>query len=215
MKKLVIFDLDGTLVNSLEDLADSVNIALRTMHFNVHDVEEYRYFVGNGVMKLCERALPEENRSEENLAALYSIFTERYADCCCNKTRPYDGISELLCRLKESGVLLAVASNKTHTYCLEIVSKLFGDNAFDAICGSDNGFAKKPSPDVIFDIMKRFGISQADTLLVGDSNVDIETAKNASVESVGCLWGFRTEHELLSAGANHIAKQPLDILKYI
>lgn len=215
MKKLVIFDLDGTLVNSLEDLADCVNFGLRSMHFDIHDIEEYRYFVGNGVVKLCERALPEEKRLKENIDALYAIFNERYADCCCDKTKPYSGILQLICDLKDRGLVLAMASNKPQTYCIKIASKLFGENTFDAICGSDNGFAKKPSPDSVLDIISRFGVSKSDTLLVGDSNVDIKTAKNASVESIGCLWGFRTESELISAGADFIAKHPLDVLKYI
>ena len=215
MKKLVIFDLDGTLVNSLEDLAQAVNFGLQSMGYDIHDVERYRYFVGNGAMKLCERALSEDKRSQENIDALYKLFAEHYAVHFCDKTVLYSGISELLCDLKHRGIMIAIASNKPHGDCLRIVSRLIDDVIVDIVSGGDNGFEKKPAPDIVFDIMQRLAVLPEDTLFVGDSDVDIHTAKNASVESVGCLWGFRTERELTAAGADYIAKHPSDILKYI
>ncbi len=215
MKKLLIFDLDGTLVNSLEDLADAVNIGLQKMGYSIHDVEKYRYFVGNGALKLCERALPENARSKENIDTLKNHFAEYYAIHFCDKTALYDGIAQLLCKLKQMGIMLAVASNKPHCDCLRIASKLFDDGLIDIVSGGDNGFDKKPAPDIVLDIMQRCEVSACETLFIGDSDVDIKTAKNAQIESVGCLWGFRTQQELAEAGADFIAKHPLDILNFI
>lgn len=215
MKKLLIFDLDGTLVNSLEDLANAVNIGLQKMGYAIHDVEKYRYFVGNGAFKLCERALPENARSKENIDTLKNHFAKYYAVHFCDKTALYDGIAQLLCKLKQMGIMLAVASNKPHCDCLRIVSKLFDDGLIDIVSGGDNGFDKKPAPDIVLDIMQRCETSACDTLFIGDSDVDIKTAKNAQIESVGCLWGFRTQKELTEAGADFIAKHPLDILNFI
>lgn len=215
MKKLVVFDLDGTLVNSLEDLADAVNLGLKSMGFPVHEVEKFRYFVGNGAMLLCQRALPEKHRTDENTTALYKKFAQHYAVHFADKTRPYDGIAELLRDIKSKGINIAVASNKPHADCNRVVDMLFDRSHIDAAMGSNNGFEKKPAPDIVFELMQRFGADASQTLFVGDSDVDIITAKNASVESVGCLWGFRTEDELKNAGADFIAASPCDILKYI
>ncbi len=215
MKKLVIFDLDGTLVNSLADLAQAVNFGLEKMGFPTHDTEKYRYFIGNGTYILCQRALPENQCYKENTDALHDIFSKHYAVHFADNTYVYEGIIPLLHELKSKGISVAVATNKPHVYCKGLIDLLFESGLIDDAIGSNNGFEKKPAPDTTIELMRRFEADCTQTIFVGDSNVDIITAKNAGVKSVGCLWGFRTEQELLSAGADYIAANPSDILNYI
>lgn len=205
--KLVIFDLDGTLLNTLDDLADAANHAMVKIGCPVHPVESFRYFVGNGVPKLMERCLPEGERSPERIAEALKIFSEYYGKHSADKTRPYDGIRELLERLAEHGIKMAVASNKSDPFTVELVKEFFGER-FDFIRGGLPDVPKKPAPDIVFGIMSEMGAEAADTYFVGDSGVDIITAANAGITSIGCLWGFRTEEELISAGAAHIAESP-------
>lgn len=212
MKKLYIFDLDGTLVNSLEDLAESVNLALADRGYPVRAVEEYRYLVGNGAMKLIERALPEEERSEEVVRAVHAEFSRIYGERMVCKTKAYDGVEELLLSLKERGCLLAVASNKPDAFSKQVAETIFGRGLFDSIHGKREGVPTKPSPEILLDIMGELGASPGECVMSGDSNVDVETAKNAGIECIGCTWGFRTEEELTRAGADMIAHEPRDIL---
>lgn len=212
--KLVIFDLDGTLVDSLADLAEAVNYALSQFNFPVHPLESFRYFVGNGVPKLIERALPEDNRSQEQIEQTKEIFGTYYNMHCTDKTRPYDGIEKLLADLKRQGIKLAVASNKSDEFARLIVKHFFGDT-FDCVSGGKADIPKKPAPDIVFGIMKELGVSAEDTYFIGDSNVDMFTAQNAGIKSIGCLWGFRTKEELVSGGADFIAEKPDDIYKII
>ena len=212
MKKLYIFDLDGTLVNSLYDLADSVNIVLERHGYPVRETEEYKYFVGNGAVKLIERALPEDARSEENIRALHAEFSEVYAEHIVCKTREYDGIVELLSELKKRGCMMAVASNKPDIFSKQVAESIFGKSMFDSIHGKREGVPTKPSPDIMLDIMAELGVKPGECVHSGDSNVDVATAHNAGVECIGCTWGFRTEDELKEAGADMIAHQPMDIL---
>ena len=205
--KLVIFDLDGTLLNTLDDLADAANFAMRELNFPVHPVESFRYFVGNGVPKLMERCLPEGERSPERIVDALEIFSEYYGKHSADKTRPYEGIPRLLDRLREKGVKTAVASNKTDSFTGELVKRFFGER-FDLVRGGLPDVPKKPAPDIVFGIMSALGAEASDTYFAGDSDVDIITAKNAGIASIGCLWGFRTEKELISAGAVHIAEAP-------
>lgn len=212
MKKLYIFDLDGTLVNSLYDLADSVNIVLERHGYPVRETEEYKYFVGNGALKLIERALPEDARSEENIKAIHDEFSEVYAEHMACKTREYDGIKELLTELKKCGCLMAVASNKPDRFSKMVVETVFGTGMFDSVYGKREGVPTKPSPDIMLDIMAELGVSPEDCVHSGDSNVDVATAHNAGIECIGCTWGFRPEEELTEAGADMIAHKPMDIL---
>lgn len=212
--KLVIFDLDGTLVNSLADLADAGNYALGKFGFPAHETEEYRYFVGSGVPELIRRALPNELATQENVEKLKPVFNEYYHGHYADKTKPYDGIKELLSALRKKGIKLAVASNKPDEFTKAIVEEFFGDT-FDIIQGKTDGVEKKPAPDILNKIITELGADKNDVLMVGDSDIDILTAENAAVRSTGCVWGFRTKAELVSAGAVYIAYKPADIEKFI
>ena len=212
--KLAIFDLDGTLVDSLGDLADACNNGLKKMGYPVHELEKYRYFVGDGVLKLVERILPEDKRSEENISALKAEFDSYYNVHYADKTHPYDGIVSLLDALSAKGVKLAVASNKPDEFTKSVV-KVFFEGKFDMVLGKCPDTEKKPAPDILLKIMDALDVSADETVMIGDTNVDIRTAKNAGVSSIGCLWGFRTMEELEQAGADNIVSSPNEILKYI
>ena len=214
MKKLYIFDLDGTLADSLCDLADSVNIVLEKHGFPTHDTEKYKYFVGNGALKLIERALPEDKRDTDTIKLIHAEYSKVYAERMLCKTKPYDGIREVLEKLKAKGCLLAVASNKPDDCTVYIVETLFGKGMFHTVYGKREGVPTKPSPDIMYMIMEELGVTTDECIHTGDSNVDVNTAHNAGIECIGCTWGFRTEEELISAGADHIAHIPEDILKY-
>lgn len=212
--KLAIFDLDGTLVDSLGDLADACNNGLKKFGYPVHELEKYRYFVGDGVLKLVERILPEEKRSEEDIAALKAEFDSYYNVHFADKTHPYEGIVSLLDELSARGVKLAVASNKPDEFTKAVVNVFF-EGRFDMVVGKCPDTEKKPAPDILLKIMDALDVSADETVMIGDTNVDIRTAKNAGVRSIGCLWGFRTAEELEAAGADHIVSSPCNILKYI
>lgn len=212
--KLLIFDLDGTLVNSLDDLADAANYALNKFGYPVHEVEKYKYFIGDGIPKLIERIIPENQRSEENIAEVKAEFDSYYKKHYLDKTISYEGIIPLISELKKKRCKLAVATNKPDEFAQTIVSRLF-DDVFDIVIGKRDFADKKPSPDIVYEIMDRLSCSKEVTIMVGDSNVDIFTAENAGISSIGCLWGFRTADELIKAGADYLAASPMDILKYI
>ena len=208
--KLIIFDLDGTLVNSLEDLADSANYAVKQFGYPTHPTESFRYFVGNGIPKLIERCLPESERSPERIEEVRKVFGGYYDLHFADKTSPYDGIPELLDKLKREDVRTAVASNKADSFTGRIIDSFF-KGSFDAVIGSREGVPRKPAPDIVFDIMKELGADVSDTYFAGDSDVDMYTAKNAGVTAIGCLWGFRTREELLKGGADFLAEKPIQI----
>lgn len=210
--KTAVFDLDGTLVNSLYDLADAANSALASFGYPARTYEEYRYFIGNGVAKLCERAIFSENK--EDAAKVLELFKLNYEAHCTDKTTAYSGITDVLHTLSQNGFRLAVATNKSQTFATKIVHEFFPDVHFDIILGGTSDRPKKPSPDIIFEILKNF--PDTDTAyMIGDSNVDILTAKNAGILSVGCTWGFRDEAELVNAEADFIARSPADILSFL
>ena len=215
MKKYetVIFDLDGTLLNSLEDLAASTNYALRQHGYPEHELPAYRHFVGNGINKLLERALPEAVRTEENVMKVREDFVAYYSIHKADFTAPYAGITDLLGELKRRGVLLAVASNKYHAATVELIPEYFGKGVFDFVFGQREGIPIKPDPTIVFDIIKAAGVNKDEVLYVGDSGVDMQTAVNSGVTSVGVTWGFRDRKELLENGACHIADRPSDILE--
>ncbi len=212
MYKLVIFDLDGTLVNSLADLGNACNSALEVFGFPVHDTEQYRYFVGDGVPMLIRRAVPEDKRSENILSAVKAEFDRIYRISYNKLTRPYDGITELLSELKKPGILTAVASNKPDEFTQAIISDMFEKNTFSYVSGKKDGFEKKPDPGIALHIMEHLGVAPQDTLFAGDSSVDMQTAINAGCDSIGCTWGFRTLSELKENRAVFIADSPGDIL---
>ncbi len=215
MLPLLIFDLDGTLVNSIDDLADAVNNSLEIMGYPIHDVEKYNYFVGDGVLELCKRALPKDEATEDNTATLHKLFNEYYEKNYMVNTKAYEGIKLLLNTLKDAKIKLAVASNKTHEFTVKIIEDIFGDDLFDIVSGSKDNVAKKPSPEILNTIINKIGVNKEKTFMVGDTNIDILTAKNAEISSIGCLWGFRTREELEKAGADYIATDPMEILEII
>ena len=211
--KGIIFDLDGTLVNSLEDIADSMNTVLREFNFPVHNVQTYKQFVGHGIRNLILKALPETDRDAAIIEKCYHTMMEVYRNNCINKTRPYDGIVELLDALASRNLKLAVFSNKTDEFTKKIVLALLPNWNFEAIIGLSNEAHKKPNPSVVLHISEIFNLNAENIIYVGDSGVDMQTANNAGMYAVGALWGFQEKEELLSNGARHLINHPLDLIK--
>ena len=215
MFQCCIFDLDGTLINSLEDLADACNWVLRENGLPTHPVDAYRRFVGDGAYKLAERMLPESMRDQQTAARYKALFDQRYNGHYLDKTRPYPGILELLAHLKKKGVQLAVLSNKPNQFVQKICAEAFGEGFFAAVWGQRDGAAKKPAPDGVLAILNELKAAPEEALLIGDSNVDIQTAKTAGVASAGVSWGFRGRQELAEAGADFIADDAGQLETYI
>jgi len=213
--KLVIFDLDGTLLNTISDLAHSANFALQQNGFPEHPVENYKFFVGNGINKLFERALPENEKTEENVLRIRKSFIPYYDEHNTDYTIPYEGIHELLITLQSKGFMLAVASNKYQAATEKLIKKIFPDISFIAIFGQREGVQIKPDPSIVYDILKIANVSTKETIYVGDSGVDMLTASNSGVFSIGVTWGFRPREELETAGADYIANTPTEILKLL
>lgn len=214
--KAVIFDLDGTLVDSLADLSDSVNLMLESYGFPTHEMEQYRYFVGNGSKKLMERTLPRDKAAsaefvEESLVKYKAIYKERLLE----KTRPYNGVRELLAELKSRGIPLAVCTNKHNDAALTIVKILFAPGTFEEVLGDRPGFPKKPNPATPLEIASHLGVKPDEVAYLGDTSVDMETAVHAGFLPVGVLWGFRPEEELVKSGAKILLKAPLELLEKV
>ena len=209
MIKAVLFDLDGTLVNSLFDLGASTNYALEKMGFSTHETEKYKIFVGDGMAKLIERALPEDKRDRETINTTLQIFMEHYRAHYVDKTVPYDGISELLDALK--GYKKAVISNKADEMVIPLTKKLLGER-FDIVCGKREGYPTKPDPTLTLEIIKELGVEPKECIFVGDSGMDMAVAKNSGCVAVGVLWGFRGKEELKANGADYIVSNALEIL---
>ncbi len=203
--KLCIFDLDGTLINSLEDLGETVNQILAEEGLLPHTMEAYRYFVGDGVFLLLQRAFPENRRDKETLDRAKERFDLLYAENCFHHTAPYPGILKLLETLKERGKKIAVLSNKPDDFARKMVHHFFPADLFDVILGQTPGIEKKPSPEGVDRIRATLGVNREETVLIGDSNVDVFTAKNAGISSVGVTYGFRGREELAAAGADFLA----------
>lgn len=214
MKKLIIFDLDGTLLDTIGDLAAATNFALRAFGFPEHPEEAFRFFVGNGIYKLIERALPEGRRSADEVSMVKHEFLKYYQLHGEEQTRPYPGISELLALLHAKGYKLAVASNKYHEGTTTLVRYFFPEIEFEGVLGQREGVPVKPSRAIVDELREKAGVTPAETLYVGDSGVDAATALNAGVDFVGVLWGFRPRAELEAAGARHFALTATDILKH-
>jgi HAD hydrolase, family IA, variant 1 len=213
MKKLVIFDLDGTLLNTISDLGASCNYALEKMGFATHPISAYKFMVGNGVRKLLERAQPDAET--ETVDRLLVYFREHYDEHCTDTTVPYPGIPELLAELHSQEIAVAVATNKYQAAAEKIISHFFPEIPFVAVLGQTEGRPVKPDPSIDFAILSQHPTPKAQVLHVGDSAVDIETARRACVESIGVTWGFRPVSELRKACADHLVSQPSEILKYI
>lgn len=205
MKKLIIFDLDGTLLNTIGDLADAVDYVMRSRNLPEHTNAEYRQMVGGGIKRLVERALPEVlAKNEQYVEDCVAQFRRYYVDNIDRHTIPYDGITELLRKLQANGAMLAVASNKFQHGVDRLVVKFFGDIEFVAIEGNREGAPLKPAPEIIHNILRKAGVARHDAVMIGDSGIDIRTATNAGIESIGVSWGFRFAEELYDAGATTV-----------
>jgi len=215
IKKVVIFDLDGTLLNTLQDLTDSTNYALSVLNFPSHSIDKIRSFVGNGVSKLIELSIP-NGLENENYEKCLEIFKKHYSQNMYNKTKPYDGIIEMLVELKKLGFKTAVVSNK-FDYAVKKLCKKYFHNLTDMCVGENekNGIKKKPSPEAVFSVVKAFGVNMQDCIYVGDSEVDIQTSKNAGIDFIGVSWGFKDKEFLKNNGAVNIIDYPLEIIKYL
>ena len=213
---LIIFDLDGTLINTISDLGQACNHALAACGFPTHKIEDYPQLVGNGINKLIERALPKEDRNEATVLRLREYFVPFYDAHNCDFTRPYDGIPELLLALKEQGHLLAVASNKYQAATEKIVAQLF-PGIFDVVLGEREGVERKPNPQIVYDIHSTLNtkLSTLNCLYIGDSIVDAETARAAGASLVLCTWGFGTREQMEGAKPDYLVDHPLDILKVL
>ena len=191
MKKLVIFDLDGTLLNTIADLANSTNYALKVLGYPIHEPDKYNFMVGNGINKLFERALPNGEKTEENVLRVRQEFVPYYDQHNADKSRPYPGVTELLETLQTAGMQLAVASNKYQAATEKLIAHYFPNIKFTAVFGQREGIPVKPDPIIVKEILQIAKVQEEETLYVGDSGVDMQTAINAGVTSCGVTWGFR------------------------
>jgi phosphoglycolate phosphatase len=211
--KAVLFDLDGTLLDTLDDLGDSMNAVLAARGLPTHPIRSYTDFVGDGVENLVRRALPRESGSSEALIAeIVPLMRAEYARRWKDKTRPYDGVSGMLDALSARGLRLAVLSNKPHPATVEVVRHFFPPGKFHAVFGARPDVPIKPDAGAALDVAKRLGVPPEAFLYVGDTNTDMQTAVAAGMYAVGALWGFRTAGELLQAGARVLISHPGDLL---
>jgi phosphoglycolate phosphatase len=221
MIQLIIFDLDGTLLNTLDDLADCTNYVLQQNGYPTHEIDAYKYFVGNGVEMLLHRALP-KNIPETDFQEILHQFMHHYELHKADKTAPYEGIVETLEKLQEQGILLSVATNKPHDLLPELMQYYFPTIQWAAVFGNRKDVPIKPNPQIIYDILgvcrgvARNAPTDSDCILyVGDTAVDMETAQNAGITKVGVLWGFRTKEELEQAYADYIIAHPQELISLI
>ena len=211
MKRLVIFDLDGTLVNTIADLAQSTNHALQELGYPTHAEEEYKMMVGNGINKLFERALPEGEKTEENVLRVRQRFIPYYNDHNTDLSRPYPGMHELLRLLRGKGIKTAVASNKYQEATERVIGHFFRDIDFSSVYGQRDGIPVKPDPTIVLQSAEAAGIALGDALYVGDSCVDMQTGQNAKVETCGVSWGFRPRAELERYRPQHIVDNAAEL----
>lgn len=213
--KLVVFDLDGTLVNSLADLAIAVNSGLKKAGLPTHEVDKYKVFVGNGREKLIDRAMGESFTNEKLRKIVKDEFDSFYKLHCNDNTAAYKNCGKMLRGLKKAGIKTAVLSNKPDEFVDEILNKTYPDFKFDTAWGKKPEYPTKPSPEALNAIIDMLGVKKSECLYIGDSDVDIFTAENAGVDMLGVEWGFRGKDELISAGAEFVAADAMEILEYI
>ena len=210
---LIIFDMDGTILNTLEDLKNSLNYVLQQAGYQTRTLEEVRTFVGNGIRKTIERALPSDIE-EEKVDELFSLFMDYYAIQNTDNTKPYNGVIELLKELKHLGYKTAVVSNKQNSAVKSLCKKFF-TGLFDVEIGEKENIAKKPEPDEVNEVLKILNIDRTNSIYIGDSEVDIQTAQNSKMKSIIVDWGFRDRKFLYEHGAEVIVSNPSEILDII
>ena len=211
--QLAIFDLDGTILNTLDDLADSLNHVLTQHGFSQYTADEVRMMVGNGILTLIKRALP-NGTEQTTVEAVYNDFNAYYKLHSADKTKPYNGITEMLEQLKSKGVKLAVVSNKADYAVQDLCVKYFG-GIFDAVAGEKTGVPKKPAPDGVNNILAELGIERKNSVYIGDSDVDLHTAENAEMDCISVNWGFRDENLLRENGAERIVSTTDEIVEIV
>ena len=214
MIKCIIFDLDGTLINTLNDLAITANETLNEFGYDPIDIEKYRYFVGNGIRKLIERCLVENNIDLINLDKVYNKFLENYNLSYLRYASIYEGMNEVLNILKEDGYLLFVNTNKNDQIAKAMINHFFKDIFID-VYGDSINYPRKPDPFIINKIKIEYNLNNDEIIYIGDSNVDVKTAHNAFVKAIGCAYGFRGKEELINAKVDYLITKPLEILKII
>lgn len=212
--KAVIFDVDGTLLDTYRDLANAVNYALSENGLPTHSPEKYKYFCGNGTEKMIERALPEDKRNDGLIAHLKKYYLDYYNKHTGEETFVYDGIKELIATLSDKGIKMGVVSNKIDCMVQQVVPEYFGD-CFQFVTGQLDGVPAKPDPALVFKAMEALSVEPSECIFVGDSGVDAMTGKRSGAFMVGVLWGFRDEEELCANGADAIISEPGELLKYI
>lgn len=216
MKKAVIFDLDGTLTDSLDSIKYSADMAVEKYGFGPYTKEQYKYFVGEGAAVLIERCLEAGGDvNHVHFAEAFAEYQKIFEKYCMYHVVPYEGIVELLSALKSKGVKIAVLSNKPHKRTVDVIDTVFGKEYFDMVQGQTEEIERKPSPAGVFYILKTFGLEPADILYLGDTGTDMQTGKAAGAFTVGALWGFREKNELLSNHADAIIENPLQLLDYL
>ncbi len=207
----VIFDLDGTLLNSLEGIADAMNVLLERLGYSTHPLETYKYFVGDGIAEMVQRALPEVSREKSDINKLVTDYRDIYHTTWPKKSPPYEGIPELLDALSQKNIKLAVLSNKSDDFTNRMVSELLPDWKFEVVMGAQPGIPEKPDPYAALKIAEIIGIAPTNIIFMGDSGVDMKTAARANMYPVGVLWGFREAEELLANGAKKLIKHPMEL----
>lgn len=213
MKKICIFDLDGTLINSIGDISAAVNASLQKMGLPPHSEDAYKQMVGNGMYRLCAEALPSD--AKDRTQELVALYQDAYLKNCCVRTKPYPGIPEVISKLTGSGRICGILSNKPHVQTLQIAGQLFSDSAFAVIQGQTDGVPCKPAPDALLGLLRKFSAERRAAVYIGDSDVDIQLGQNTDIDTIGVSWGFRGKQELLDAGAAHIADTPADLYEQI
>ncbi|PTT05587.1 HAD family hydrolase [Flavobacterium sp. HMWF030] len=212
--KGIIFDLDGTLVNSLEDISDAMNIVLKDLNYPTHTYDTYQYFIGSGLRNLVSKALPVSNNSDEQIQICFDSMINEYRKICTLKTKPYEGIVELLDNLTSQNIKLAVFSNKADELTKKIASEIF-PGYFDTAIGLSTEALKKPNPFEAIEIGKIWNLKPEEILFVGDSDIDMQTAINANMLPVGVSWGYRTKDELLASGAKLVINNASELIEIL
>ena len=213
--KAIIFDLDGTLLNTLDDLGNAFNRVLKKNGLPTHSIDKYRYFIGDGAAVLTERALPEELRNETQIQKYLKEFLADYNENYFVDTKPYNGIQDLLKELAKRTIKTAVLSNKPQEATDRCVKRFFPTHRFEAVFGMNNSIPRKPNPAGALKISELFRIPASEFIFLGDTAIDMTTALNAGMMSIGAAWGFRSERELFDSGAQKVIERPSELLEFL